>query len=161
MSRNSLSSIVCGGALTLLALGLSQCSQSSGALTSAELHEALEAPKLYLTNSVTTWIEEGNVNIPISAEDRKRIHRCLKPGHARFIPDSYYEDEDDLGGDEAHYGFYILSSTGQTLLAHVDEDEIELDDIAYSEETAKQLYTILEPYIKALKSHTDGVMSAQ
>ncbi len=154
MSTIPRSSLVCGGALTLLALGLSQCSQSSGALTSAALHEALDAPKLYLTNSATTWLGEGLVQIPITPEDRKRIHNCLKNGHARFIPDSYYEDEDEVGGDYDHYGFYIMSSNGQPLLAHVDDDEIELDDIGYSGDTGEQLYRILKPYVDALKKHT-------
>ncbi len=154
MSIIPLSTLACGGALTLLALGLSQCSQSSGALTSAELHEALDAPKLYLTNSATTWLGEGLVQIPISPEDRKRIHNCLKKGHARFIPDSYYEDEDEVGGDDDHYGFYIMSSTGQPLLAHLDGDEIELEDIGYSDDTGEKLYRILKPYINALITHT-------
>lgn len=137
--------------IATLALTLIPACRQTGAVSAEMLRETICAQNIAVTPHQPEWVTDTKDTHPVSDADLPRLRNLLTRGSLRFIPDQYYQDETEGNRNDTTTDlFYLYGDNSQCLGGRVINEQVYMDDLELDEETRRELYTLLQPYLQKL-----------
>lgn len=130
---------------------LPSCKTTSGSVGAESVAETLSAPKMAVTATTPGWLLEEKDIHPLTAAQVARVKEILRAGELREVSEKYYREASAGNrGDSTEALFYLYASNAQCLGGRVLEDRVLMDDFNLSEESEKELFSLLRPQLRKL-----------